>query len=89
MLTIGSQLSPKVGPAGQSVTLSGHNFDKTPVSVLFGSTPAPIPVGTVLSYSTIVVPAPVATSGSYKINVTTAGGTVVSDASLLLWQARI
>ena len=79
----GSQISPKqVGPT-QNVTLNGHNFDKTP-TVLFDSTPAPIPTGVLPTSTVIIVPAPVMAAGSHKITVTTVGGTVVSDDSITM-----
>jgi hypothetical protein len=82
---VGSQFSPKVGPPGQLVTLSGRNFDRTPVSVQFGTTAATV-VGSV-SANQIQVNAPSAPAGAYKITVTTAGGTVVSDDTFNLQPA--
>jgi hypothetical protein len=79
----GSQISPKqVGPT-TNVTLNGHNFDKNP-TVLFDSTPAPIPTGVLPTSTAIIVPAPVMAAGLHKITVTTVGGTVVSDDSITI-----
>jgi hypothetical protein len=74
---IGSQFSPKAAPPPQNITLNGHNFDKAPVTVQFGST-APISVAASTS-TQIVVATPNVAPGNYKITVATAGGTVVSD----------
>jgi IPT/TIG domain-containing protein/uncharacterized protein DUF6519 len=80
----GSQFSPPSATVGipVTVTLVGNHFDALPLSVAF--TPAsgsPIPVGSTLvdaSHITIST-AGVTNPGSYKITVTTPGGSKTSD----------
>jgi hypothetical protein len=71
-----NQFTPKFGGVGQTVTLTGSNFNLAPVAVQFGTVAATV----VSSAPTqIVTQVPVGAAGSLKIRVTTAAGTVVSD----------
>ena len=77
--TTGPQFTPKIGSAGQSITLRGQNFDAGPVTVRFGSAAAPV-VGTPTP-TQIVAQVPSALTpagGSVTLSVTTPGGTTVS-----------
>jgi hypothetical protein len=82
--TPGSQISPKVGPPAQTITLSGRNFGYPPLEVFFGPTLVPSVTATPFQIS---FAAPAIAAGTYKITVTTAGGTVVSDDTFNLLPA--
>jgi IPT/TIG domain len=71
-----NQFSPKIGGAGQNVTLRGRNFNLVPVQVLFGAVSAT--VGSITP-TQIVAPVPAGATGAVKITIITAGGSVVSD----------
>ena len=71
-----SQFTPKVGSVGQTVTLSGSNFNIAPVSVAFGTVAATVVSSTATQ---IVTQVPVGAAGALKVRVTTASGTALSD----------
>jgi hypothetical protein len=81
----GSQFSPVVGTAATPVVLSGSNFDAggTP-TVLFGTVAALL--NGAVTATTIPVQVPVGLApGPTAITVTTAGGTVVSTDSFMVF----
>ena len=71
-----NQFSPKVGAAGQYVTLRGRNLNLAPVQVLFGTFATTV---SSIGPTQLVVPVPPSATGGVKITVTTTGGSVVSD----------
>lgn len=71
-----NQFTPKVGGAGQNVTLRGRNFNISPVQVLFGAVAAAI---SSITPTQIVAQAPNGATGQVKITVITGGGSDVSD----------
>jgi hypothetical protein len=71
-----NQFSPKVGGAGQNVTLRGRNLNLAPVQVLFGAVPATV---TSVAPTQVVVQVPASASGAVKITIITTGGSDVSD----------
>ena len=71
-----NQFSPKVGGPGQNVTLFGTNFNLAPVTVQFGAVAAPVVSFTATQINTQV---PVGATGTQKVRVTTASGSVLSD----------
>lgn len=71
------QFSPKVGGAGQNVTLFGSNFNIGTPQVMFNTVEAVI-VGTPTP-SQIVTTVPAGLAGPVQITVITGGGSVVSD----------
>jgi hypothetical protein len=71
-----NQFSPKVGPVGQAVTLSGTNFNQAPVQVQFGAVTAAVNSSTTTQ---IVTQVPAGAAGALKIRVTTPAGTVLSN----------
>lgn len=71
------QFSPKVGGAGQNVTLFGSNFNIGAPRVLFDTVEAAI-VGTPTP-NQIVIVVPAGLAGPVQITVITGGGSVVSD----------
>jgi hypothetical protein len=85
----GPQFSPNVSPPGQEIKLHGRNFDLAPVKVTFIPvsatfiTPPPELVSEP-GATQLVVHAPAAAAGSYRISVNTAGGTVTSDDTFTL-----
>lgn len=72
----GTQFSPKVGNAAQSVTLRGRNLNLVPVQVLFGAAAATV---TSVTPTQVVAQVPAAATGAVKVTVITTGGSVVSD----------
>jgi hypothetical protein len=72
-----NQFSPKVGGAGQAVTLSGNNFNIGAVQVQFGAVNAAI-AGTPTA-TQIVAQVPAGVTGGVKITVQTAGGSAISN----------
>ncbi len=75
------QFIPKIGSAGQTVTLNGQNFNFAPVSVKFDTFAATIVGSPSATQIAAQVPAgvtPPGTSKQVKITVTTAGGSVTS-----------
>lgn len=73
-----NQFSPKVGAAGQNVTLFGNNFNIGTPTVLFDTVGATL-VGTPTDTEISVTVPPGVSAGSVKITVDTDGGTAVSD----------
>jgi hypothetical protein len=71
------QISPPSGKAGVTVTLSGASFGVPHTKVLFGSTPATDVVVKDGAHITATVP-PTLSPDSYKVTVTTPGGSVLS-----------
>ena len=72
-----NQFTPKMGWAGQNVTLLGNNFNVGTLRVQFSSVDATI-VGTPTA-DQIITQVPTMSTGGVNITVTTDGGTVVSD----------
>ena len=75
------QFTPKLGSAGQTVTLNGQNFNFAPVSVKFDTFAATIigsPSATQIATQVPAGVTPPGTSKQVKITVTTVGGSVIS-----------
>lgn len=84
-----NQFTPKSGPAGTIVTLSGSNFDSGLLGVRFangvmGSLTAPITSPATKTGVTVQVPVIKDVSQPFKIIVDTTGGSVGSDDSFLV-----
>ncbi len=80
----GPQFIPRSGVGGQTVTLSGTNFNFLPVTVKFDTTNASVSGAPSSNQIVTLVPPNMAAAGatrSVKITVTTAGGSVTSDDS--------
>jgi hypothetical protein len=72
-----NQFSPKLGPPGTSVTLSGNNFNVGTPTVRFGTIAATI-TGTPTD-NQIVTAVPAMPAGQVRITVETSSGSILSD----------
>lgn len=80
-VTSGPQFTPKLGSRGDEITLNGTNFNIAPLTVKFGTTPAPNVTSTTATTIKVKVPVVPQPPQTVRITVETPGGIAESTST--------